>query len=128
VTVPYVGSPARYIRRHPLYWLKGRIVAFWAAGAERGGTRMPDGIVTLPGFPEGTAMIDAILDRLDWSRVRCAVELTVHPSTRLEPELFGTMTESRLREYAVYSDPQLIDRLRRVGIEPAGFEVLHDDL
>jgi hypothetical protein len=34
------------------------------------------------------------------------------------------MTESRLREYTVYSDPQLIDRLRRAGVEPAGFEVL----
>lgn len=124
VTVPYVGSAAAYTRRHPLYWLKGRIVAFWAARAERGGTRMPTGIVTLPGFPEGTTMIEAILKRFDWSQVRSAVELTVHPATRLEPELFGALTDSRLREYAVYSDPQLIDRLRRAGVEPVGFEVL----
>lgn len=126
VTVPYSGSARAYRRRHPLYWLKGRIVAHWAAGAERGGTRMPDGIVTLPGFPTGTSMIDAIVERLDWRHVHAAVELTIHPATRVEPELFGAMTESRLREYEVYSDPKLAERLRQAGVEPVGFEVLHN--
>lgn len=127
VTVPAAGTRATYERRHPLYWLKGRLVALWAAGAERGGTLMPAGILTLPGFALGPAAVEAALARLDWSRVRGPVELTVHPATRVEPELFGVMTESRLREYQVFSDPGLAGRLRAAGVEPAGFEVLHAD-
>jgi len=124
VTLPYMGSAARFEATHPLYWLKGRLVARWAAEAERGGTLMPAGILTLPGFAQGPAMIDELLVRALRERLRGTVELTVHPATRVEPALFGSMTESRLREYRVFSDRSLVDRLRRAGVEPVGFEVL----
>lgn len=124
ITVPYVGTRAAFMRSHPAYWVKGRLVAIWAAGAERKGMRMPDGIITLPGFPDGVTMIDAMLERIDWSQIPRAVELTVHPAMRVEAALFGSMTESRLREFRVFSDPNLVGRLRQAGVAVTGFEVL----
>lgn len=124
ITVPYTGTRAAFLRSHPAYWIKGRLLSNWATGAERLGMRMPDGIVKVPGFPEGVSMVDAILERIDWAQCPRAAELTVHPAVRVEAELFGSMTESRLREFRVFSDPLLVDRLRLAGVAPTGFEVL----
>lgn len=124
ITVPYAGTRSAFLRSHPVYWIKGRVLAIWAAGAEGLGMRMPDGIIKLPGFPEGVSMVDAILERIDWSQSPRAAELTVHPAMRIEAELFGSMTESRLREFRAFSDPLLVDRLRLAGVGLAGFEAL----
>lgn len=127
LTVPYQGTVQRYQLQHPLYWLKSRIVARWAARAEAQGVMMPDGIITSLGFDEGPSAIEAIVRRMRWSGVRQAAELTIHPATTIQPELFGSMTTSRLHEYQVFSDPDLRQRLRQVGVETVGFETLSHD-
>jgi hypothetical protein len=38
--------------------------------------------------------------------------------------MFGALTESRLREYDMYKEPNLVTSLMRLGVEPVGFEVL----
>lgn len=124
VTVPRQGSARQFLLRHPLYWLKGRLVAAWSRRAEGRGMLMPDGLVTSPGFRDKSA-IEEIVARMSWGGVRRAVEYIIHPSNRNHPELFGSMTESRLREYETFRDPGLRGRLRQAGIEPVGFEVLH---
>lgn len=124
ITVPRHDSVARFHRRHPLYWLKGRIVAAWSADVERRGTKMPDGTITLSGFPNGIAGIEEVVEHIDWRQAPRAAEYIVHPATRIYPELFGKMTDSRLREYATFRDPDLHKRLGHRGIKIVGFEVL----
>ena len=82
LTVPCNMSPLRHNLSHPLYWFKGQVIARWAAKAEAGGVLMPDGRVYTPGYDGGgIASLPEIVERIEWSAVRKAVELVVHPAT-----------------------------------------------
>jgi predicted glycoside hydrolase/deacetylase ChbG (UPF0249 family) len=125
LTVPYNMSPLRHNLSNPLYWFKGRVIARWAAKAEARGALMPDGRVYTPGYDGGgIASLPEIVDRIEWSAVRRAVELVVHPATAVEERLFGSMTQSRLLEYKVLREPALKERLRQSDVELASFEAL----
>jgi hypothetical protein len=125
LTVPCNMSPLRHNLSHPLYWFKGCVIARWAAKAEARGVLMPDGRVYTPGYDgAGIASLPEIVERIEWSAVRRAVELVVHPATHVEEGVFGSMTESRLLEYKVLREPGLKERLRQSGVELAGFEAL----
>ncbi|WP_298815795.1 carbohydrate deacetylase [Chloroflexus sp.] len=123
ITAPRHGSPLRYHLTHPIYWLKGQIIARWVATAAQQGMRMPAGVVSTPGYGPGKAAIDRIIPRVPWPPAN-PVELVIHPATRVLPELFGGLTESRLREYEVFRDPTLVERLAVSGVQVVGFEVL----
>jgi hypothetical protein len=125
ITVPMSETPERYHLRHPLYWLKGQVIAQWSARAERRGMRMPDGAIHTPGYRSGETSVETAMGRVRWKSIRRAAELIIHPATRVEPELFGNLTDSRVRDYQIFRDPGLKDRLRGAGIEPVGFEVLN---
>jgi hypothetical protein len=118
------GSQARYNLQHPLAWLKGHIIARWSGHAEVEGVLMPDGRTYVRGRGVGPVPIEDVVKRLDWSAVRKAVEMVVHPATAVDERLFGSMTESRVLEYQILRDRELAKRLRHRGVETVGFEVL----
>jgi hypothetical protein len=118
------GIPGPYNFRHPLYWLKGRVIARWSSQAEARGVLLPDGRIYTPGYGAGTARIEEIVDRVPWESVRKAVEIVIHPATSVDEGLFGALTESRVLEYKMWRDPGLVKRLHDRGVEAAGFEVL----
>jgi len=125
LTVPCKMSSLRHNLSHPLYWFKGQVIARWAAKAAAGGVLMPDGRVYTPGYDgAGIASLPEIIERIEWSSVRKAVEVVVHPATRVEEGLFGSLKESRLLEYKVLRDPSLKEQLYRKGVELASFESL----
>src|SRR4030095_3156703 len=125
LTVPCNMSPLRHNLTHPMYWFKGRIIARWAAKAEASGVLMPDGRVYTPGYDGGgIASLPEIVERIEWSAVRRAVELVVHPATVVEEGLFGSMTQSRLLEYKVLREPALKEKLVQSDVELASFEAL----
>ncbi len=125
LTVPPHSTQSQYHVRHPLYWLKGMIIARWSRKAERQNVRMPDARIYMPGY-EGASVLalENAVERLPWKGIRRAVEAVVHPATIVDEELFGAMTESRLREYEVLSDTGLAARLNRKGIQTVGFEAV----
>jgi hypothetical protein len=84
---------------------------------------MPDGRVYMPGYGIDKASLEDAMRRLQWCSVKKAVEVIIHPATRVE-NMFGALTESRLLEYDMYKDPGLATSLMQLGIEPVGFEVL----
>jgi hypothetical protein len=124
VIAPQLGGAALYNVGHPAYWLKGQVISAWSSRAERDGVLMPDGAIHMPGYRAGDSSVEEALGRVRWPALRRAAELIIHPATQLEPELFGNLTESRLRDYTAFSDPALRERLLARGIRPAGFEVL----
>jgi hypothetical protein len=67
--------------------------------------------------------LEDAMRRLPWHSVKKAVEIIIHPATRVE-DMFGALTESRLREYDMYKESSLVTSLMRLGVEPVGFEVL----
>jgi hypothetical protein len=77
----------------------------------------------MPGYGVDPESLEEVVQRLPWGSVPQAVELIIHPATRIEA-IFGELTESRLREYDMYRKPSLAESLRRLGVEPVGFEVL----
>ncbi|MEF3274182.1 MAG: ChbG/HpnK family deacetylase [Chloroflexus sp.] len=123
ITAPRHGSSLRYHLTHPVYWLKGQIIARWVATAARQGMRMPAGVVSTPGCGPGKAAIEQIIPRVPWPNA-APVELVVHPAIQVVPDMFGSLTESRLREYEVFRDPALVKRLTNAGVQTVGFEVL----
>jgi hypothetical protein len=125
VTVPSRGSSTTYNLRRPLYWLKGHIIARWSKRAAAKGMAMPDGLLDAPGFGLGKAEIERIVSALRWRERTRIVEVAIHPATAVDSALFGRLTESRVREYEVFRDPQLKDRLQENGIELVSFEALH---
>ena len=123
ITTPRYGSAVQYYLRNPLYWLKGQVIAHWATTAARQGIRMPAGVVSTPGYGPGKAAVEQIVQRVPWPK-NAPAELVIHPATGVVTDLFGSLTESRLREYEVFRDPALVSRLTAIGVQPVGFEVL----
>jgi predicted glycoside hydrolase/deacetylase ChbG (UPF0249 family) len=124
ITVPKRGSAASYHLRHPVYWLKGQLIGRWTSRAERRGMALPDGIIYLPGYGAGRVAIEEVAARLPWGRLRRGAEWVIHPAVTAEHPLLGRLTESRQREYELFRDPGLKERLARRGVELAGFEIL----
>jgi predicted glycoside hydrolase/deacetylase ChbG (UPF0249 family) len=124
ITVPLFTTPARYHLSHPMYWLKGAIIRCWSRKEQQRQVCMPDGRLYMPGYKAASVdSLEDIAQRLPWRYIRRAVEVVVHPATRVE-EGFGILAESRVREYEVLRDFRLAGRLHRRGIKAAGFEVV----
>jgi predicted glycoside hydrolase/deacetylase ChbG (UPF0249 family) len=123
-TIPLGTTESRYHLRHPSYWAKGHVIAKWARQAANRGMLMPDGRLYMPGYSLAPASLGEVLARVEWSRVQSAIELAIHPARRIEPELFGKLTESRIREYEIFAHPRLKQSLQQCGVRGVGFEAL----
>jgi predicted glycoside hydrolase/deacetylase ChbG (UPF0249 family) len=126
-TVPVQGSAAGYHLRHPAYWLKGQVIRRWSRNARAHGARMPDRRRNMPRFDAGKHQLVTLLEKLDWRRVGAAVELVIHPARAVDAGLFGGLTESRLREYKMFRDPNLVETLNRAGVGLAGFAAIGEN-
>lgn len=112
-----------YHMRHPAYWLKGKVIACWSRRAEAKGMMMPDGVINLIGDTNQSDLLNGV-SRIKWGSVKKATEMVIHPATRVDRELFGGLTEKRILEYKMYSDPELVKSFQENDIELAGFNVL----
>lgn len=50
-----------------------------------------------------------------WPSTHLPPEIIIHPAIRVEPELFGNLQESRVREYQYFSNPDVVKRLKKLG-------------
>jgi predicted glycoside hydrolase/deacetylase ChbG (UPF0249 family) len=124
ITLPLHGSVSRYHLRHPAYWFKGQVIRLWSMQARAKGMSMPDARLYLPGYEAGQYALTSVLDRVNWRDISAAVELVIHPAKELDASLFGSLTESRLREYQMFRDPRLAGKLERAGVRVVGFDAL----
>jgi predicted glycoside hydrolase/deacetylase ChbG (UPF0249 family) len=125
ITLPARSSSSRYHLRHPAYWLKGRVIRLWSMKARAKGVSMPDGRLYLPGYEAGRYALTSVLGRVNWRDISTAVELVIHPAKALDAALFGSLTESRLREYEMFREPRLTGKLEGAGVRLVSFEALH---
>ena len=123
-TIPKGSGLTRYLLSHPDYWLKGQVIARWAAAAKARGTRMPDGRIYLPGHTADLTLLQEIAERLPWQKISGAVEWVVHPASSINDKLLGGLTESRLREYELLRRPELYGALRNLGLRCVSFAAL----
>jgi predicted glycoside hydrolase/deacetylase ChbG (UPF0249 family) len=125
ITLPLRSSVSRYHLGHPAYWFKGQVIRLWSMKARAKGMSMPDGRLYLPGYEAGQYTLASVLDRVNWRDVGTAVELVIHPAKALDAGLFGSLMESRLREYEMFREPRLAGKLERAGVRLVGFDALH---
>lgn len=118
-------TPMIYNIRHPIFWLKSKIVARWSVWAEALGMLMPDGQLQLRGYDMSFSGVEQALNRIQWTSDRKIVELTIHPATTLDEKLFRSLKMSRLYEYETFSDPALIKILTSLGIQTVGYDSLN---
>lgn len=124
ITVPLHTTAMRYYLRHPLHWLKGQVIANWSTAAEAQGVRMPTGTLEMPDAAPGKGELMRAVRLLSLSDLPKTVELVTHPATMADGKVFGRLTETRIKEYQVFRDPSLSDRLAQAGVVPRGFEVV----
>jgi predicted glycoside hydrolase/deacetylase ChbG (UPF0249 family) len=124
LTVAHGATEFGYHVRHPWYWMKGEVIAWWSARAAMRGATMPNARIYAPGYPTPEEMIEEVARRLASYSVKNAVEVAIHPATEIVEGLFGALTQSRLAEYKTFKNPALRKRLRRLGVEVVGFEAL----
>ena len=125
-TVPRTQTSLSYHLRHPMFWMKGKVISWWAWRARGQGMRMPDGVVHIPDYEADQGAFADTVSRVPWETVNHAVELIVHPATGHDA-LFHTHPERRIREYHLFTDPRLVKCLDRNGVAAVGFEALHND-
>jgi predicted glycoside hydrolase/deacetylase ChbG (UPF0249 family) len=125
-TVPRSQTEVEYYWRHPSYWLKGWAINEWSRRAETKGMMMPDGRLYAPGYDTDRGSLKEVLHRLKWPLVKRAVEFIIHPATQVE-KTFGNLTESRVREYECYKNPELAAFINQQGIQPVNFEELRSN-
>lgn len=124
ITVPRTQSPTAYHLCHPLPWVKGRVISWWASRAEERGMLMPDGMVHMPGYEADQVSLEEVVTRLPWSSIEQTVELVVHPATTSQEAFFHRHAKRRVVEYQLYRDPRLVKRLEDIGVEAADFGAL----
>lgn len=126
VTLPVHQSPAEYYMRHPLYWLKGFGIAWWARNAELRGAIMPDGLFYMPDAAPNLSSLEASVQRVAWQKIDKALEFVIHPSAVVDTRLFRRNAARRVHEYQVFADPHARTRLKELGVQLVGFEVLRE--
>lgn len=124
LTVPHGTTPLLYNLRYPHYWAKGQVISWLSSRAQARGILMPDARVYSPGLNGAPTLLEEVIERVPWNRVQKAIEIVIHPATMVDSDLFGDLTESRVREYQVFRNPRLLDHLTKKGIKPVGFEAL----
>ena len=125
ITVPLGISATLYNLRHPWFWTKGEIISYLSRQAEKKGQSMPEGRIYAPGYTGlGTFVLEDMLNKIPWHKFHNPLELVIHPATHVEPEFFGSLTQSRITEYQVFRDLDLVELLRRQRIEAHTFDSL----
>jgi len=124
VTLPLNESLTQYNVHHPLYWLKGFGIAWWAHKAESCGAIMPDGLFYMPDAAPIFSSLEISVQRVAWPKINKALEFVIHPSTVVDARLFRRNAERRVQEYQVFADPHALRRLKELGVQLVGFEVL----
>jgi predicted glycoside hydrolase/deacetylase ChbG (UPF0249 family) len=118
--------PMRHYLRHPIFWMKGLVIAQWSQRAEAQGMRMPDGKVFLDGYDISRPDIEEAIGRLPWDSIGRAAELIIHPAVAIDEGMMLKLKEARLREYQVFADRGLVEGLYKRGIQIVSYGGLDD--
>lgn len=124
IVVSRKNNPTGYFIRHPVFWMKSKIVAQWCGWAEKLGMLMPDGQVQIRGYEMSFMGMEQVLNRLQWNSIRRVVELTIHPATMIDQNVFKASRIPRVHEYKIFSDPLLKEFMLNNGIRTVSYDSL----
>lgn len=87
------------------------------------GTKVPDGRMIYFDDTEKTKDIKNIGENILWGK-KNIVEMVVHPAIVAQYKYFGTLTETRLAEWKMFSSIETLNYLHNQGIKVVNFNVL----
>lgn len=112
--------------------LKGRLVelakkivfdVWFGKIIPKSGTKLPDARMIYFDDYQKTDDIKNIADNVCWNGKEI-VEMVVHPATVANYHSFGGLTDIRLREWKMFSDPETLKYLNNHGIEMVNFDAI----
>ncbi len=89
----------------------------------KSGTKLPNGRMFYFDDYQKTENIKNIADNVCW-KDKEIVEMVAHPATVANYHSFGVLTDVRLKEWKLFSDPATLKYLNDHGIEVVNFDVL----
>lgn len=113
-------SRLMYWASHPLFLVKGWVIASYCARVEHQGVKMPLGLIYSPTV-DRTADILSVVTNTKLPQTGRVMEIIFHPATAVVPELFGGVTGKRVDEWRLLRDPHLRERLDQSSVECAAF-------
>lgn len=118
------GDATKWHLTNAPYWVKGAIIAAWSERAKAEGMVMPAGLVHLIGHGTPKPDIRDLTNRLRVALGGRIGEYVIHPATLVQEDMFGNLTESRVFDYELFSNPKLVATLQSAEIELVGFNTL----
>ncbi len=102
--------------------VKCRMLDAWQKKSKKLGVSSPDGILVRMNEAD-KLNLPYLLKNIRWKDNGVA-ELIIHPSVTPDCEYFGGITEGRVNEYKVYSNPEILSVAKKNNTEIANFNVL----
>ncbi len=102
--------------------VKCRMLDAWQKKSKKLGVSSPDGILVRMNEAD-KLNLPYLLKNIRWKDNGVA-ELIIHPSVTPDCEYFGVITEGRVNEYKVYSNPEILSVAKKNNTEIANFNVL----
>lgn len=99
--------------------VKCRMLDAWQKGSKKLGVIAPDGILVRMNEAD-KLNLPYLLENIKW-RNNSIAELIIHPSVTPDCEYFGAITEGRVREYEVFSNPDVIRIAAELNIGISNF-------
>lgn len=87
------------------------------------GTKVPDGRMIYFDDSEKSRDIRNIAENVEWGKKK-VVEMVVHPAIVANHKFFGTLTDTRIAEWKMFSSPDTLKYLNDRNIEVVNFDIL----
>lgn len=101
--------------------IKKYLLSGWQNESRGVGVRSPDGLL-LCLQKSDKADLSHILKNIRFGNKQFA-EIAIHPATNTDCEHFGAITDKRVEEYKLFSDPHLLAQAQMNGIQITNFEM-----
>lgn len=105
------------------FWIKGIFISYLSYQTKKLGFKMPNGLIYPFGYINYKADVEAIL-RTYKLQQNSTAEYVIHPATSVESSLFGTLGESRIKEYLAFRNLSLPVYVSQFGLVSVSFDEL----
>lgn len=105
--------------------VKSRILSFWQHSAHKKGFASPDGLIVCLNKNDFNRL-DYLVPHIEWGD-KTVGEYVIHPSTEIDSQYFGNVTEQRIEEYNIFSDKNNKNIFSNSNISLVSYSVLEEN-
>lgn len=115
----YVPESAK-VSRQPFIWrliepFKASLLNFWQKKAHKKGIASPDGLIVCLNKADSSRP-EYLFSNIKWKKSRVG-EFVIHPATEIDTEYFGRITDKRIQEYKLFTNPNTLKYIENAGLK-----------